>query len=148
MKIKIVMQIEKIEYENWKNHYIKYLIFNKYKIKEKNLKKLWEWLNNSHHPQKCIFALVKKDIVGHAHFRGEPNPVRGKDIGFLDDVYIKPEYRKMGIANKLIEKLVIEGKKNKWELIRWNCGFNNVGAIKFYKKFAKGLKWHTFEIKL
>jgi|TARA_B100000959_G_scaffold259277_1_gene294807 GNAT superfamily N-acetyltransferase len=86
--------------------------------------------------------------VGHAHFRGAPNSVRGDDIGFLDDIYIKSDYRKIGIASKLIKKLAIEGKKNKWKVIRWNCGFDNSNAIQFYKKFATKLKWHTFEIKL
>ena len=56
MKIKIIDQIEKIKYEDWRNHYIKYLIFNKNKIAEKNLKKMWEWLNDNSHPQKVIFA--------------------------------------------------------------------------------------------
>ena len=148
MKIRIVTQIDKINYEDWKNHYIKYLIFNKNKITEKNLKKLWEWLNDNSHPQKALFALVDKNIAGHAHYRGFPNAVRGKDLGFLDDIFVNPKYRKLGVASKLMKKLRMEGKKNKWELIRWNCGFNNVGAIKFYKKFAKGLNWHTFEIKL
>ena len=38
MTIKIIDQIYKIDYNDWKKHYIQYLIFNKNKIKEKNLK--------------------------------------------------------------------------------------------------------------
>jgi len=148
MIIKIINEINIINYENWREYYIQYLIFNKNKIKERNLKKLWEWLNNPLHPQKGIFAIIEKNIVGHAHYRGSPNPVRGKDIGFLDDIYVNPKYRNTGVAYKIIEKLSIEGKKNKWELIRWNCGSENTNAINFYSKFAKKLEWHTFEIKI
>ena len=148
MDIKVIDKIEKIDYEIWKSDFINYLIFNKNKVKEKNLKTLWKWLNTSNHPQEGIFALCKKNIIGHAHFRSAPNSVRGENVGFLDDIFVKPEFRKKGVANKLIKKLVTIGRKNKWELIRWNCGYNNFEAIKFYNTFAKKLKWHTFEIKL
>ena len=148
MKIKIIDQIEKIKYEDWKNHYIKYLIFNKNKIAEKNLKKLWEWLNDHSHPQKVIFALVDKNIAGHAHYRGSPNAVRGKDVGFLDDIFVNPEYRKLGVASTLMKKLRMEGKNNNWELIRWNCNFDNLIANNLYLKTAKKLDWNTFEMKI
>ena len=91
---------------------------------------------------------IEKNIIGHAHYRGSPNPVRGKDIGFLDDIYVNPKHRNTGVAYKIIERLSIEGKKNKWELIRWNCSSENTNAINFYNKFAKKLEWHTFEIKI
>lgn len=148
MTVKIINRINTINYENWSKYYIQYLTFNKNQIKERNLQKLWKWLNNPHHPQKGIFAIIEKNIIGHAHYRGSPNTVRGNDIGFLDDIYINQKYRNTGVAYKIMKKLCIEGKKNKWELIRWNCSSENTNAINFYKKFAKKLEWHTFEIKI
>ena len=148
MTVKIINQINTINYENWKKYYIQYLTFNKNKIKERNLKKLWEWLNSPHHPQKGIFAIIEKNIIGHAHYKSSPNPVRGNDIGFLDDIYVNQQYRNTGVAYKIIKKLCLEGKINKWELIRWNCSSDNTNAINFYNKFAKKLEWHTFEIKI
>jgi len=148
MLIKILDQIEKIKYDDWKNHYIQYLTFNKNNIDEKNLLNLWNWLNNPQHPQKGIFALFSNDIVGHAHYRGAPNAVRGKDVGFLDDIFVNLKHRNKGIASKLLNKLKEEVKKNNWELIRWNCSYENIAATNLYLKIAKKMEWNTFELKI
>ena len=69
-------------------------------------------------------------------------------MGFLDDIFVNPEYRKLGVASKLMKKLRMEGKKYNWELIRWNCNFDNLTANNLYLKIAKKLDWNTFEMKI
>ena len=102
MLIKVTDKIEYIKYKNWKLHYIKYLKFNKNRIQEKNLKNLWKWLNDKNHASNLIIAINdKKEILGNIHYKISPNPVRGKDIGFLDDIFIIPKYRNLGIAKKI-----------------------------------------------
>jgi len=148
MPVKIIDKIELIEFDKWKTHYIKYLIFNKNKVSQKNIINLWKWLTNKKHPSNIIIAIYKNDIVGHIHYKFLSNPVRGKNIGFIDDIYIDKKYRKSGIAKKLIKHLLKIGKKNKWDVIRWNCDMQNDKAINFYLKFSKILQWHTFELQV
>lgn len=149
MLIKITDKIEYIKYKNWKLHYIEYLKFNKNKIQEKNLKNLWKWLNDKNHTSNLIIAINdKKEILGHIHYKISPNPVRGKDIGFLDDIFIIPEYRNLGIAKKLINHLKKIGKRKKWDIIRWHCDIENEIAIKYYLKFSNKKNWYTFELKV
>jgi len=69
-------------------------------------------------------------------------------VGFLDDIFVNPEYRKLGVSSKLMKKLRMEGKKYNWELIRWNCNFDNLTANNLYLKIAKKLDWNTFEMKI
>ena len=33
------------------------------------------------------------NIVGFAHYRRMPSPLRGQDIGFLDDLFVDPKHR-------------------------------------------------------
>ena len=47
-----------------------------------------------------------------------------------------------------MKKLRMEGKKYNWELIRWNCNFDNLTANNLYLKIAKKLDWNTFEMKI
>ena len=149
MKIKIIDQIKSIKYDDWKSHYIKYLTFNKNRISEKKLISFWKWLNDINHVSNLIVAINNdKNIIGHLHYKFSPNAVRGKNIGFLDDIYVDTQYRKLGIAKKLINHLVKIGKKNKWEIIRWHCDTNNYDAINYYLKFSNKKKWYTFELKI
>ena len=62
--------------------------------------------------------------------------------------FVNPEYRKLGVSSKLMKKLRMEGKKYNWELIRWNCNFDNLTANNLYLKIAKKLDWNTFEMKI
>ena len=54
---------------------------------------------------------------------------------YLEDIYIEPEYRRMGIGKLLFEKLIEEGKHLKlngmvWQVLSWN-----ELAINFYRKY-------------
>jgi len=43
---------------------------------------------------------VDGNIVGFAHYRRMPSPLRGQDIGFLDDLFVDPEHRGQRIGEK------------------------------------------------
>ena len=106
-------------------------------------------MNDKNHASNLIIAINdKKEILGHIHYKISPNPVRGKDIGFLDDIFIIPKYRNLGIAKKLINHLKKIGKRKKWDIIRWHCDIDNEIAIQYYLKFSNKKNWYTFEIKV
>ena len=49
-----------------------------------------------------------------------PSPLRGKDIGFLDDLFVDPEHRGKKIGEKILSELKNISKEFfKWGLIRW-----------------------------
>lgn len=71
----------------------------------------------------------------------------GKSM-WLDDLYVKPEYRGHGIASQLIEQLKeiarIKGcKQIRWQVLEWN-----ENAIKLYEKIGAQLDpaWHICKI--
>ncbi len=39
------------------------------------------------------------------HFRGMPSPLRGKNVGLLDDLFVLPELRETGVVVQLIQQL-------------------------------------------
>ena len=46
-------------------------------------------------------------------------PIKGQYIGFLDDLFVEPEFRGQKIAQKLISHLKSLSKANNWGGIRW-----------------------------
>ena len=40
-----------------------------------------------------------------------PNPLRGKYIGFLDDLFVDPKHRRNGVAEKIIKEIKVISKE-------------------------------------
>ena len=59
---------------------------------------------------------------------------------WLDDLYIKTEYRRRGIGEALIERLCQEAQKIDGGRIDWTVAVNNSSAIQFYEKMGANLK--------
>lgn len=58
---------------------------------------------------------------------------KGKTL-YLEDLYIQPEYRKLGIGSKLFEVAVQHAQTQKFKRMTWQVLDWNTPAIEFYKK--------------
>ena len=75
-----------------------------------------------------------------------PSALRGKDIGFLDDLYVHPEYRGQKLSELLIYELQKISKENNWNLVRWITRDDNERAKKVYDKIANKSNWDVYEL--
>ena len=73
----------------------------------------------------------------------------GKSL-YLDDIYVRQEYRKQGIGKKLITVVINFAKQNNCSRIRWQVLNWNTPAIEFYKKLGATIsdEWLNCEIDL
>jgi len=60
----------------------------------------------------------------------------GREGLYIEDLYIKPEYRGQGIGKKSFELLVHIAKENKCERLEWTCLDWNEPSLKFYKSIG------------
>ena len=95
-----------------------------------------------------------KEIWGHGLTINEEQfgfyvtvPLRGKYIGFLDDLFVDPEHRGKKIGEKIISELKSISEKNKWGLIRWITRNDNKRAKSLYDKVSEKTTWDTYELK-
>ena len=143
----MVREIKLSDKEEWEVLYRGYADFYKVEMKDEILKTVWSWLQDRNHDVKGIVYEHENKVVGLAHYRRMPRPLRGKYIGFLDDIYVEPKYRGKKIGEKLIHQLKDISKKNNWDLIRWVTHNDNIRAKSLYDRIAKKTTWDLYELK-
>ena len=86
--------------------YLGYADFYSVQTDEEKLSTLFGWLLDVDHVCDGILAVMATgEIVGLAHFRGMPSPLRGAEIGFLDDLFVDPAARGSGAADALLKQV-------------------------------------------
>jgi len=79
-------------------------------------------------------AEINGRTVGFALYYIRYSTWKGQRM-YLEDIYIEPEYRRLGVGTLLFEKLIEECKRLKfngmvWQVLEWN-----ELALNFYKKY-------------
>ena len=133
--------------ELWKKLYKGYANFYKVEMNNQILQTVWNWLNDKNHELKGISYEVDGKIVGIAHYRKLLSPLKGKYIGYLDDIFVDPEYRGKKIGKKLLNKIKEISKASNWNLVRWQTDEDNFTAKKLYDKVATKTKKNVYELK-
>ena len=142
----MIRNIEIKDKEQWKKLYHGYADFYQVTISEQILETIWDWLHDTNHDLNALVYEIDNSIVALAHYRRMPSPLRGKYIGFLDDLYVDPQFRGKKIGQKIINKLNAISKERNWGLIRWITRKDNYNAKLLYDKVAKKSTWEVYEL--
>ncbi len=142
----MIRDIEIKDKVEWKNLYYGYADFYKVEITEETLNTIWNWLHDLKHELNGLVYEIDNHIVAIAHYRRMPNPLRGKYIGFLDDLYVHPDFRGRKIGEEIINKLNEISKAKGWGLVRWITRNDNHSAKSLYDRIAKKSNWDVYEL--
>ena len=143
----MIREIQLKDREQWEKLYKGYADFYKVEMNNKILETVWKWLNDNNHELKGIGYEIDGKIVGLAHYRKLLSPLKGKYIGYLDDIFVNPKYRGQKIGEKLINKMKEISKSKGWNLVRWLTHYDNVRAKSLYDRVAKKTNWDVYELK-
>ena len=143
----MIRLLEQKDKENWSKLYNGYADFYKVPMNKEILDTLWGWIHDDSHIINGICFELENRIVGIAHYRTMPRPIKGEYIGFLDDLYVEPNFRGQKIAQKLISYLKSLSKANNWNGIRWITHSSNKNAKKLYDKIANNTGFELYELK-
>ena len=142
----IVRCIKFKDKEDWQNLYNGYAEFYKVEMTQTILNTVWSWLTDEQHELNGLVCEFEEKIVAFAHYRRMPRPLRGKYIGFLDDLFVSPDYRGLKIGEKLILKLGKISKEKRWGLVRWMTHNNNIRAKSLYDRVSNKTNWEVYEL--
>ena len=142
----MIRDIEIKDKLEWEKLYQGYADFYKVEITEEILNTVWNWLHDLKHELNGLVYEIDNHIVAIAHYRQMLSPLRGKDIGFLDDLYVHPDYRGRKIGEDIINKLNEISQEKGWGLIRWITRNDNHSAKSLYDRIAKKSTWDVYEL--
>ena len=143
----MIRELNQNDFNNWSNLYKKYAKFYKVPINADILDIVWSWVQDKNHVVNAICYEFQGKIVGIAHYRTMPRPIKGEYIGFLDDLFVEEDFRGQKIAQKLISHLKSLSKANNWSGIRWITHSSNENAKKLYDKIANNTGFELYELK-
>ena len=143
----MIRKLELKDKENWSKLYNGYADFYKVPMNNEILDTLWGWIQDKNHIVNGICCELEGKIVGIAHYRTMPRPIKGKYIGFLDDLFVEPKFRGQKIAQKLISHLKSLSKANNWDGFRWITHSSNKTAKILYDKIARNTGFELYELK-
>ena len=130
----------------WQVLYHGYAEFYQLPMNQEILDTVWSWIFDKNN---AFYALVAKDDAGQClglmHYRAMPSPLRGKIVGFLDDLFIKPTYRGQGIVEALYEGLNDSAAQKGWPFVRWITAENNYRGRGVYDKLSDKTHWVTYQ---
>ena len=142
----MIREIRLDDKEEWVLLYKGYADFYKVEMNDKILKTVWEWIHDNNNDVSCLVYEKNNKIIGIAHYRRMPSPLRGKYIGFLDDLFVDPNHRRNGVGEKIIKELKAISKRNNWDLVRWITRDDNTTAKSLYEKLSKKTNWEVYEL--
>ena len=96
---------------------------------------LEEWLFDKKKAE-VIFPVLDGEEIGFALFFHNFSTFLGRAGLYLEDLYIKPEYRGRGYGRKVLQKLAQIAVERGCGRLEWWCLDWNAPSIAFYKKLG------------
>lgn len=85
---------------------------------------------------EAILIELDNEVIGYIVYFFNYSTFIGREGVFIEDLYIKPEYRGQGIGKKCFEHIVHIAKEHKCERVEWTCLDWNEPSLRFYKSIG------------
>ena len=144
-----VEALNKSDKDKWSELYYGYAGFYEMEMNQGILDTVWSWIHSSEVKFYSIgVKSSENELIGFMHYREMPSPLRGKLVGFLDDLFVQPDYRGTGAVQLLFGELKIQSKKNDWPYVRWITATDNSRARKVYNQISKPIDFVTYQMQI
>jgi GNAT superfamily N-acetyltransferase len=129
----------------WERLYRQYAAFYRVPMGDALLDATWAWLMQRQRLEGIV-AVQGGALVGLAHFRSFPEPLLGKEAGFLDDLFVAPTHRGRGAGRMLIAAVSTIAHARSWPVLRWITAADNAAARHLYDRVAQATAWVTYDL--
>ena len=129
------------DYSEWKTLWGSYLVFYKSKLPQEVTTSLWQRILDPQHIFQCLLAVEphhQGELVGLVHFFPHEDTWELRPVCYLQDLFVKPEFRCSGYGRTLIHAVVGEAKYRKWASVYWQTKHDNMTARKLYDALTGG----------
>ena len=141
-----IRTVNEADRDAWERLYRGYAAYYKVETNSTKLDTLFSWLCDPQHVCEGLVAVESGQLIGLAHFRAMPSPLRGADVGFLDDLFVDPAKRGSGAARALIHAVDDIARQREWDVVRWITRDDNYRARGLYDKLSTRSNWLVYEM--
>lgn len=131
----LIRPIKQQDKSRWLELFKAYIEFYKSQLSDAQYELTWQRINSDFNMHGLI-AEVDGHIVGLAHYIFRPDTWEIEDFCYLEDLYVDPKARKVGIGRALIKAVeeiaVAKGSKR----LYWTTAPDNSVARSLYEKLA------------
>lgn len=85
---------------------------------------------------EVVIAELNGEAIGYALYFFNYSTFIGKEGLYLEDIYIKPDFRKGGLGKEIFKFLGKLAKENGCKRMEWTCLNWNKPSIKFYESLG------------
>jgi GNAT superfamily N-acetyltransferase len=133
----------------WDSLYQGYAAFYKVEQSTQMRDRVWAWLHDADAETEGLVAEGQDGtLLGLTHYRPFARPLSATTGGFLDDLFVTPGARGMGVADALIDAVRAVAVQRGWSVVRWITAENNYRARSVYDRVATRTDWVTYDIRL
>ena len=142
----LIRHIEQADRAHWDKLYLGYAAHYQVEMDMPRRDSLFAWLLDPGHVCGGLVAETDDGLVWLAHYRSMPSPLRGAEVGFLDDLFVNPKRRGLGAGDALL--LAVDGiaVEQGWSVVRWITRDNNYWARGLYDRLLDRSDWITYEM--
>ena len=136
MSVKI-RKIEARDEARWRVLWDGYCRFYERDISEPITRHTWDRITDFASP---VHAIVAEDssagVIGISNYIIHENTWTLTPVCYLEDLFVDPACRAVGVGKQLIDWLVSEMKQQGWSRLYWNTKENNYRARGLYDKYT------------
>jgi ribosomal protein S18 acetylase RimI-like enzyme len=144
--IRIVSESDKFEWINMWDEYIN--VFYKATVAQEITNNTWNKFFSDENVS-CLVICTKENIpIGFLTYILHFNTWKLTPVCYLQDLFIKNKYRKLGAAKQLLNNLRNVAISNNWSRIYWFTKPDNTTARVLYDKIANVVEWIRYDMQL
>lgn len=141
-----VRLIKSDDQPEWQGLYRGYADFYQMPMSDETLATVFGWLLDPAHVLEGFVMERDETLVGLAHVRVMPSPLRGATGGFLDDLFIHPDARGSRLGEAMLTHLQTVAQERGWGFIRWITAEDNARARTLYDRVATKTDWVLYQM--
>ena len=128
-----VRPIEKTDFKELISMFNEFATFQK--MPDKMINSVKQMTEESEYLNGFVIENDSGELIGYATYFYAYFTWIGKSL-YMDDLYVKPDYRRQGLGQKLIDSVIDKAKADECKKVRWQVSKWNQNAIDFYKSLG------------
>lgn len=114
-------------------------------------RELWRRIMDPEHPVGALVCGTSDrdgTLLGLAHYVLHPHTFSSKMVCYLEDLWVEPSARRVGIGQTLVGVLVARAREQDWRRLYWHTQTDNMAARALYDRIARATNYIRYDIAL